>query len=168
MTLRTMTLRNMNLRSIVRLVLCLMLCLAIGFVGAQFTAREIPTWYASLAKPSWTPPPAVFPVVWTILYVLIAVSLWRLWERAPASRRGGVAVLLFFAQLVLNAIWTPVFFGLHATRSALAIIVVLLGLIAATIVAMRRIDRPAALLLVPYLLWVAYAATLNGGIVALN
>lgn len=163
-----MDFRNMNLRSIARLVLCLMLCLAIGFVGAQFTAREIPTWYASLAKPWWTPPTAVFPVAWTILYILMAVSLWRLWERAPVSRSGGLAVLLFFAQLVLNAIWTPVFFGLHATQAALVIIVVLLGLIAATIAVIHRIDRPAALLLVPYLLWVAYAATLNGGIVALN
>ena len=168
MSFRNMDFRNMNLRSIARLVLCLMLCLAIGFVGAQFTAREIPTWYASLAKPWWTPPPAVFPVVWTILYILMAVSLWRLWERAPVSRSGGLAVLLFFAQLVLNAIWTPVFFGLHATQAALVIIVVLLGLIAATIAVLRRIDRPAAMLLVPYLLWVTYAATLNGGIVALN
>ena len=70
----------------------------------------------------WTPPPVVFPIVWTILYILIAVSLWRLWERAPVSRRGGLAVLLFFAQLILNAIWTPVFFGLHTTQVALAII----------------------------------------------
>lgn len=163
-----MDFRGLNLRSVVRLVLCLMLCLAIGVVGSQFTAREIPTWYASLAKPWWTPPPAVFPIVWTILYILIAVSLWRLWERAPASRRGALAVLLFCAQLILNAIWTPVFFGLHATQVALAIIVVLLGLIAATIVVLRRVDRPAALLLVPYLLWVAYATTLNAGIVVLN
>ena len=168
MCLGNMDFRNMNLRSVARLVLCLMLCLLIGVVGSQFTAREIPTWYASLAKPWWTPPTAVFPVAWTILYVLIAVSLWRLWERAPASRRGVLAVLLFFAQLVLNAIWTPVFFGLHATQAALAIIVVLFVMIVATIVVLRRIDRPAALLLVPYLLWIAYAATLNGGIVALN
>ena len=76
--------------------------------------------------------------------------------------------MLFFAQLILNAIWTPVFFGLHATQVALAIIVILLGLIAATIVVLHRIDRPAALLLVPYLLWVAYASTLNAGIVVLN
>lgn len=163
-----MNFRHVNLRSIARLVLCLMLCLAIGFIGSQFTAREIPTWYASLAKPWWTPPTAVFPVAWTILYILMAVSLWRLWERAPVSRSGALAVLLFFAQLVLNAIWTPVFFGLHATRTGLVIIVVLIGLISATITVLRRIDRPAALLLVPYLLWVAYAATLNGGIVALN
>lgn len=163
-----MNLRTLNWRSIVRLVLCLMLCLAIGFVGAQFTAREIPTWYAALVKPWWTPPLAIFPVVWTILYILMALSLWRLWERAPASRGGAMAVLLFFAQLVLNAIWIPVFFGLHATHAALAIIVVLLGLIAATVIVLHRIDRPAALLLVPYLLWVAYASTLNAGIVALN
>lgn len=163
-----MNFRALNLRSIVRLVLCLMLCLAIGVVGSQFTVREIPTWYASLAKPWWTPPAAVFPVVWTLLYILIAVSLWRLWERAPVSRRGALAAVLFFAQLILNAIWTPVFFGLHATQVALAIIVILLGLIAATIVVLHRIDRPAALLLVPYLLWVAYASTLNAGIVVLN
>lgn len=163
-----MDFRNVNLRSVVRLALCLLLCLAIGFFGSQFTAREIPAWYASLTKPWWTPPTAVFPVAWTIIYILMAVSLWRLWERAPVSRSGGLAVLLFFAQLVLNAIWTPVFFGLHATQAALAIIIVMFALIAATIAALRRIDRPAALLLVPYLLWVAYATSLNAGIVALN
>lgn len=158
----------MNLRSAVRLLLCIGLCIAIGFVGSRFTISEIPTWYARLNKPAWTPPPVVFPIVWTTLYVLIGISLWRLWDRASPSPERRRALQLFALQLVLNAVWTPVFFGLHATGLAMAIIVLLLLAITALIVVSRRVDGVAALLLVPYLAWVAYASTLNAGVVLLN
>jgi benzodiazapine receptor len=151
-----------------RLALCVALCLAIGFLGGRQTAAEIPTWYAGLTKPSWTPPNWAFPVVWTTLYVLMGLALWRLWESGNGGRKRAVAVVAFFVQLALNAAWTPVFFGLHWTQLALAIIAVMILAIALTIRLSAQVDRMAAWLLVPYLAWVAYAATLNAGIVVLN
>lgn len=158
----------MTLKSASRLLACLALCLAVGVVGSIFTAPEIPDWYAGLTKPSWTPPPFVFPIAWTVLYVLMATALWRLWDRVAPSRARRIAIGWFFVQLVLNAAWSPVFFGWHGTRAALAVIVALLIAIIVTILASRRIDGVAAALLLPYLAWVAYATTINAGVVVLN
>ncbi len=158
----------MRLKSIIRLTLSLLLCLGVGILEGLVTRPEIPTWYAGLAKPSWTPPPLAFPIAWTFLYALMAVSFWRLWNleaRLPARTR---AMTWFLIQLALNALWSPVFFGWHGTRTALAIIIALLIAIAATIIAAFRADRLAAWLLAPYLLWVAYATTINIGVVVLN
>jgi tryptophan-rich sensory protein len=158
----------MTLKSAGRLVLCLLLCLGVGVIQSVVTRPEIPTWYAELAKPFWTPPSIAFPVVWTILYILMAISLWRLWDRAPPSAARMTAIGWFFAQLALNAAWSPLFFGWHGIQIALAVIVALLIAIAMTIVTTSRIDHPAAWLLVPYLIWVGYATTINAGVVAMN
>lgn len=158
----------MKTLSFFRLVIAVGLCLAVGAVGSLATAPKIPTWYAGLAKPGWTPPDAVFPIAWTTLYVLMAVALWRLWQLHAPSPERRRAVLLWFAQLALNALWSPVFFGMEAPGVALVIVVVLWLAIAATIFACARIDRIAAWLLVPYLAWVSYATTLNAAIVVLN
>ncbi|MBS7537690.1 TspO/MBR family protein [Ancylobacter lacus] len=154
--------------SFFRLVLCVGLCLAVGAVGSMATTPEIGGWYAGLAKPGWTPPNAAFPIAWTTLYVLMAVALWRLWDRnapSPARRR---AVGLWLLQLALNALWSPVFFALHAPAAGLVVVVLLWAAILATILACARIDRIAAGLLVPYLGWVSYATALNAAIVGLN
>lgn len=146
----------------------MMLCGSIGYAGSRSTIPEIPTWYAHLAKPSWTPPPAVFPVVWTLLYIMIAVSLWRLLDKVvPGSARRRTLVL-FAAQLVLNALWSPVFFALHAASAALGIICLLDICLVATVASAWWIDRLAAWLLLPYLVWVLYATTLNAGVVWMN
>lgn len=158
----------MTLKSVARLLACVTLCLGLGVLGSIVTRPEIPAWYATLVKPSWTPPPFVFPIAWTTLYILMAVSLWRLWDRALPSPGRTSAIIWFLIQLALNAAWSPVFFGWHGIKGALVIIVALLVAIAMTIVAALRVDRPAAWLLAPYLAWVAYAATLNAGIVAMN
>jgi tryptophan-rich sensory protein len=110
----------------------------------------------------------VFPVVWNILYVMMAVCLWLLWSSTCEPRAIRTAVVLFFLQLALNAIWSPVFFVLHHTKAALVIIAIMAIAIAATIVAAWQPHRIAAMLLVPYLAWVLYAASLNAGIVVLN
>lgn len=157
----------MTIKSGARLVLCLLLCLAVGIVGSIVTKPQIAGWYAALAKPFWTPPPFVFPIAWTTLYVLMAISLWRLWSAAPSAVRSK-AIGLFAVQLALNAVWSPVFFGWHGIRSGLVIIVLLAAAIAATIIASARVDRLAAWLLVPYLLWVIYAGLINAGVVVLN
>lgn len=155
-------------RSIIRLLVCLALCLGVGFASGSVTYPEIPTWYASLVKPSWTPPNWAFPLVWNILYTIMGISLWLLWDRGRDAAATRTAIILFLVQLILNAAWSPVFFALHQTRAALAIIVMMVIAIAATIVAAWRTQRVAAWLLIPYLAWVVYAASLNAGIVALN
>ncbi len=158
----------MNSRSMVKLAFSLMLCLAVGALEGLVTQPEIPAWYAGLAKPSWTPPPLVFPIVWTVLYVLMAFGFWRLWDLETRSAARARAMIWFLIQLALNALWSPVFFGWHGTRTALVIIVALFVAIAVTMLTASRVDRPAAWLLAPYLLWVAYATTLNIGVVAMN
>ncbi|MFK8253976.1 TspO/MBR family protein [Ancylobacter terrae] len=158
----------MKTLSLFRLVLALGLCLAVGAIGSLATAPQIPTWYAGLAKPGWTPPDFVFPVVWTLLYVMMAVALWRLWDRHPPGPARATAIRLFALQLALNFIWTPVFFGLEAIGWGVAIILALWLAIAAAIWAAARVDRPAAWLLVPYLGWVSYASALNIAIFMMN
>jgi len=158
----------MKTLSLFRLVLALGLCLAVGAVGSLTTAPKIPTWYAGLAKPGWTPPDWVFPIAWTLLYLLMAVALWRLWDRHRPSAERRAAITLFALQLALNFIWTPVFFGLEAIIWGAAVILALWLAIAATIWASAAVDRIAAWLLAPYLAWVTYAAALNLAIVAMN
>jgi tryptophan-rich sensory protein len=150
------------------LVGLLLLTLGIGFVGSLVTLPQIPTWYATLNKPSFTPPNGVFGPVWTLLYVMMAVAAWRVWCRAVPGPERRSALIAFFVQLALNAIWSPVFFGLNAPASGLVVIVALVGALATTLVLFWRLDRPAGLLLVPYLAWVGFATALNGAIVVLN
>ncbi len=137
--------------------------LAVMAIGGLFQPG---TWYQGLVKPSWTPPPAAF-AIWLPLYAAIGVAGWRLW-RAPAVPARRVALWLWAAQLGLNALWTPLFFGLHQPLAALGLILALFAVICAGIGWFRAVDRPASWLFVPYALWVGFAASLNGAIVALN
>lgn len=156
------------IRSVVRLAACLMLCLGVGVLGSLVTRPQIAGWYAGLAKPSWTPPPVAFPIAWTTLYVLMAVALWRLWDRTAPSPLRLRAMVLFGLQLALNAAWSPVFFGWHGLRTGLVIILLMIAAITATMLAATRVDRASAWLLLPYLGWVVFAATINAGVVVLN
>lgn len=115
------------------------------------------SWYESLDKPTWTPPNLAFPIAWTVLYLMIASAGWRLWRATNAERALGAWLI----QLLLNAAWTPVVFGAHALGAGLVVILLLWAAILATILTAARVDRPAALLLVPYLAWVSYATALN-------
>lgn len=126
-------------------------------------------WYASLAKPAWTPPTWVFGPAWTILYAMMAVAAWRLWRRLGARpRESRRALVLFAVQLALNLSWTPVFFGMQRPDLALVVILFLWVAIAATIVAAWKACKTAAALLVPYLAWVTFATALNAAIWRLN
>jgi tryptophan-rich sensory protein len=147
------------------LVLLVLLALpfTVGFVAARINAEAIPGWYTTLVAPPGNPPNWVFPPVWTALYLLMGVAAWRVWLRA-----GWAALLPWFAQLAVNALWTPAFFGLQSPKLGLAVILLLVGTVAATLLAFRRHDRVAAALLVPYFVWVVYAAYLNAGFVWLN
>lgn len=144
-----------------------LLCNAVGAAGALATADQTQPFYDSLDKPPLAPPPGVFGPVWTVLYTLMGVALWRVW-RAPHTEARRRALVLFGVQLALNAAWSPAFFGLQNVWVALAVIVAMLVAIALTIRAFLQVDRTAALLLVPYLLWVAFATYLNAGIAVLS
>jgi tryptophan-rich sensory protein len=132
--------------------------LAIGYVTLPGE------WYAGLTKPSFNPPGSIFGPVWTVLYLLIAVAGWRSFER---DRRGW-SMRLWWAQLVLNFLWSPVFFGAHRIGLALFVILLMLVAILAFVVASARQDRVAAWLFVPYAAWVAFASILNAAIFVLN
>lgn len=132
--------------------------LAIGYVTAPGE------WYAGLAKPLFNPPGWIFGPVWTVLYVLIAVAGWRTFERD----RTGWPMRLWWAQLVLNFLWSPVFFAAHRIGLALAIVLLMLAAILAFIATVRRHDRVAAWLFVSYAAWVAFASVLNAAIFTLN
>ncbi|QRG09519.1 tryptophan-rich sensory protein [Xanthobacter dioxanivorans] len=155
-------------RARLRLLGCLLLVAAVALVGGAVTAPAIPGWYQGLVKPAWTPPNPAFPVAWSVLYLLMGLALFRLWDRVPPSQQRSTAIRLFLAQLALNALWSPVFFGLHAPRAGLAVIAVLIVVLALAVRAAFRVDRTAGGLLVPYLAWVCYASTLNAAIVVLN
>lgn len=136
------------------------LCLGIGALGAAVTATSVRTWYADLAKPSFTPPNAVFGPVWTALYVLMAVAAWRVWRAADRDTTRG-PLTLFALQLALNLGWSVVFFGLEKIGAAVATIIVLDVGVVVTMLAFRTVDRWAALLMTPYLAWVSFATVLN-------
>ena len=146
------------------LSLILFLLLMVGG-GAVIGLTTMPgDWYAQLAKPAFNPPNWIFAPVWSTLYVLIAIAGWRTWERD----RGGPPMMLWWAQLALNFLWSPVFFAAHLTGPALAVIVLLLAGILAFIAASWKHDRTAAALFLPYAAWVGFASVLNGAIFYLN
>ena len=142
----------------------LLLCFAAASPGAVFMPGE---WFAALKKPSWNPPGWVFGPVWTALYAMMAAAAWLVWQRGGWKEQRK-PLLIFLAQLALNALWTPLFFGLHRPGVAFAEIVLLWLAIVATLVAFRPVNRTAAWLLVPYLAWVSFAAVLNGTLWRLN
>lgn len=154
-------------RSIPVLILFSAICLGVGAVGGWATARSVATWYPSLAKPSWNPPSWVFAPVWTALYIGMAVAAWLVW-RTSGWRDASGALRLFAVQLALNAAWSPLFFGLRSPAAGLVDIAALWLVVAATIVAFFRIAPVAGALLVPYGLWVTFAAALNAAIWRLN
>lgn len=144
-------------RSIAGLILWIAISLAAGLVGSRFLPGE---WYASLVKPSWNPPSSVFAPVWSTLYVLMGVSAWLVWRTAGFAGAPG-ALALFFGQLILNALWSYLFFGVHRPGVALVDILALWLLILATTIAFWRVSVPAGILLLPYLCWVGFASALN-------
>ena len=143
------------------------LCYFVAFTAGVMTRPEIPTWYAALAKPAWRPPNWVFGPVWTTLYGLMAVAGWRVWQ-APASWWRKMAMILFGVQLLLNFAWTPIFFNLHLIGPAFGVILALLLCLILFVVNARKVDRPAAALFAPYVLWVSFAAVLNYTIWSMN
>lgn len=140
----------------------------LGFFSGSYSGEAKLDWYRALDKPPGTPPDWVFPVAWTILYAMMGLSLALLLAAPPVFKEKFKALLFFGVQLALNLAWTPVFFGAHLMLPALVIILALLAAIFLTIRAAFPLSKPAALLLLPYLAWVAYATYLNAGFVVKN
>lgn len=149
------------------LLLFTLACFGAAAIGSLFTQPRIDGWYQQLAKPSWTPPQAVFGPVWTALYWTMALSAWLVWRRKGwwGAQR---AFLLFGVQLGLNVLWSILFFGLRSPLAGLVDIALLWIAIGATVAAFSRHHLGAALLLLPYWIWVSYAAALNYAVWRMN
>lgn len=158
----------MNMRKILIFVAAVAVCFAPGAVGSLFTAPAIPVWYAGLVKPAFSPPNWIFGPVWTLLYLLMGISLFLIVRDGLTSRRIKIAAGVFVIQLFLNGLWSYVFFGLQSPGWALVEISALWACILVSLVLFVRISKAAGLLLVPYLGWVTFAAALNAAIWRLN
>jgi tryptophan-rich sensory protein len=154
-------------RSLIGLGAWIGICFGAAFIGSIFTNPSLPIWYASLAKPSWTPPDWVFGPVWSALYLMMAVAAWLVWRRDGLAT-AAVPITLFMVQLALNATWSILFFGLHMPGLAFAEIVILWFAILATTIAFWRSTPPAGYLLLPYVVWVTFAAGLNFALWRMN
>lgn len=144
------------------------ICQGAGGLGAIFTAESVRTWYPTIRKPGFTPPSGVFGPVWTLLFLMMGVALFLVARGRPVEGRVRGAVAAFTAQLALNVLWSALFFGRRSPGAGMLEIPTLWAAILVTILLFRPISRPAAALLVPYLLWVSYAAALNFSIWRLN
>lgn len=149
------------------LFLFILLCLAVEIFASYWTNQTVSTWYLELKKPPWTPPGWVFGPVWTILYMMIAISGWLIYKAKPSHQRS-IALAFYGGQLALNFIWSFFFFSLMSPISGLIDILFLSLLIILTIINAWHVRQLAAILLIPYLIWVLYATTLNAGIWLLN
>jgi len=156
------------LSNTLKLILSIVICQAAGLIGTVFTLDSIPTWYAALNKPSFNPPNWLFGPVWTILYLMMGISLFIIWKEDLKNKVVKSAFTVFMIQLFLNTIWSIVFFGMQSLAGGLIIIVLLWIMILITILKFMKISRVAGILLIPYLLWVSFATFLNFSIFKLN
>jgi benzodiazapine receptor len=156
-----------GLRQVVGLAISILICTAAAGIGSLLTRPAIDVWYATLRKPVWTPPNWIFGPVWSTLYLAMAVAAWLVWRKAGLSG-AKLALALFGVQLLFNVGWSAIFFGLRMPGPAFAEIVILWLLILATTAAFWPVWRVAGWLMVPYLLWVMFAAALNWAIWRLN
>ena len=156
------------MKKTMRILAFILVCELAGIMSSFFTTPSIPGWYAGLAKPPFNPPNWVFAPVWTILYVLMGLSAYLVYEKGQKRKEVRVALADFAGQLVLNALWSIVFFGTHQILGAVVLIVVLWAMILATMLLFSRISKAASYLLVPYILWVSFAAVLNISLYVLN
>jgi benzodiazapine receptor len=153
---------------ILKLAISIIICLAAGFIGSIFTNRQIPTWYAALKKPSFSPPNWLFGPVWTALFILMGISLFLVWRKGLSYDGVKIAIIIFGIQLILNILWSILFFGFKSPLAGFIEIIILWILILITILVFYPIAKPAALLLLPYILWVSFASILNFSLWRLN
>ncbi len=152
-------------RSLIGLAVAVVVCFAASFIGNAFTQPNL-DWYATLTKPNFTPPNSVFPVVWTALYLAVAVAAWLVWRAPGPDKRP--ALIAFGLQLLIGVLWSVAFFGMQSPGAGLVVIMAYLIAIVVTIILFDRFSRAGALLMLPLALWVAFAMALNFALWAMN
>ena len=159
----------MKVISVLKLLLAVGVSFCASFVGSAATfSGDSFTWYDSLKKPVFTPPGWVFGPAWTILYLMMGIAAFLVWQKGGPKSHVRVALACFVVQLILNAAWSVIFFGFHSAGWALFDIILLWLAIIATVISFWRVDRVSAGLLLPYIVWVSFAVVLNAGIYLLN
>ena len=156
------------MKNLGKLSVSILVCELVGILSMPFTIASIPTWYAGLIKPPFSPPNWLFGPVWIILYFLMGIAVYLVWKKRLKNKKVKIALKYFLIQLFLNFIWSPLFFGFHQPLIALYDIVLLLIMIVLTMKQFHSISKPAFYLLIPYLLWVSFATLRNLSIVILN
>ena len=158
----------MELHSVAKVIISILACFAAGGIGSLFTSKAIPAWYPGLKKPPYTPPNWVFGPVWTTLYILMGISAFLIWQKGLSTYGVLLAFILFWVQLIFNALWSIIFFGVKSKGGGIIVIIVLWLLILVTIITSFQVSVWAGILLIPYILWVSVATYLNVGIWWLN
>jgi tryptophan-rich sensory protein len=156
------------MKKIFGILVSVVICELAGIIGSVFTTPSIPGWYEGLAKPPFNPPNWIFGPVWTILYAMMGVAAYLVYEKGMRNKEVKRAMAVFAGQLLLNTLWSIVFFGAHMILAGAGVIVLLWVGILASILLFRPISKPAACLLVPYILWVSFATVLNSSLYILN
>ena len=159
---------GMTGKKILTLIIAIGICLLAGYIGSYYTTPEIPTWYAGLQKPDINPPSWVFAPVWTVLYIMMGFSLYLILLSDLKKQEVQFGLILFIFQLMVNIGWSFFFFGLHSTFFGFLAIVLLWAVLLCTIIQVWRFSIPAAVLLMPYFVWVSFAGYLNYEILILN
>jgi tryptophan-rich sensory protein len=160
--------KNMNKwKSIFNLFICVFVCLSAGILGTIITSPNT-LWFQNLNKPFFQPPNWLFGPVWTVLYILMGISIWLISKQGFKTKLNKQALYLFITQLVLNSLWSLVYFGMQQIFGALVLIILIWFFIFLTIICFKKINKIAALLLLPYLLWVSFATILNASLWYLN
>lgn len=168
MSRRAQTISTPFVGDVVKVILAIVVSELAGVIGSVFTMPSITGWYAGLTKPAFSPPNWIFGPVWTTLYALMGIAAFLIWRNGLEQRKVKIALGLFIGQLMLNVLWSIVFFGLHSLGGAFVEILFLWLAILATIIVSAKISKPAAWLLVPYILCVSFAMCLNYSISVLN
>lgn len=158
----------MEKNELFRLILSIIICQMAGIMGSIFTASSIAIWYPTLTKPSFTPPGFYIGLIWIVLFTLMGISLFIIWRETPRNQAARIALYFFAAQLIVNVLWSAAFFSMQSPISGLIVIALLWILILICIVKFWPINRIAAFLMVPYIVWVSVAAYLNYYIWRLN
>jgi tryptophan-rich sensory protein len=160
--------KNKNLKKIIIFFVSIAIPLLSGFIGSMATSSSVSSWYQTINKPSFNPPDSIFGQVWSTLFLLMGVSLYLVWSKGLKKKGVKKALGVFGAQMLLNIGWSFMFFGLRSPILGLIEIIVLWAAILYTIILFYRIEKNAAYLLIPYILWVSFAAVLNFAIFLLN
>jgi translocator protein len=159
---------DFSIREIPKWIVSIIIVYIAGAIGTLFTLKEITTWYVYLAKPGWAPPNWIVGPIWSTLYILIVTSLFLIWRKGLERKDVQVAILVFAVQLIINVIWSLVFFGSHSIFGGLIMVMLLWVAIIINIFVFYRISKPAGLLLIPYLVWVTIATYLQYYLFILN